>query len=79
MQITEVRIYPTNEKMVKAYATIVFDNCMMIREIKVIKSTMGLFVSFPAKKQWDGSHRQLAYPANADHANDDRADDTDGV
>jgi DNA-binding cell septation regulator SpoVG len=44
MQVTEVRIYPTNEDLVSAYATIVFDNCLMIREIKVIKSTMGLFV-----------------------------------
>jgi DNA-binding cell septation regulator SpoVG len=26
----------------------------------------GLFVSFPAKKQRDGSERQLAYPANAE-------------
>ena len=40
LTVTEVRIYPTNEKMVKAYATIVFDNCLMIREIKVIESNM---------------------------------------
>jgi stage V sporulation protein G len=65
MQVTEVRIYPTNEDLVSAYATIVFDNCLMIREIKVIKSTMGLFVSFPAKKQRDGTYRDLAFPANA--------------
>jgi DNA-binding cell septation regulator SpoVG len=26
----------------------------------------GLFVSFPSKKQRDGSDRQLAYPANAE-------------
>jgi hypothetical protein len=26
----------------------------------------GLFVSFPAKKQRDGTHRQLAYPGNAE-------------
>jgi stage V sporulation protein G len=44
---------------------IVFDNCFMIREIKVIKSAMGLFVSFPAKKQRDGTYRDLAFPANA--------------
>ena len=46
--------------------TIVFDNCFMIGEIRVIKSTTGLFVSMPAKKQRDGTHRQLAYPANAE-------------
>jgi stage V sporulation protein G len=65
MQITEITIHPTNEKMVKAYATICFDNCFLVQEITVIKSTMGLFVSFPAKKQRDGTHRDLAFPANA--------------
>src|SRR5882724_788711 len=66
MQTTEVRIYPTNEDLVKAYVTITFDNCLMIREIRVIQGPTGLFVSFPAEKQRDGTHRQLAYPANAE-------------
>src|SRR5437016_10623601 len=66
MQITEVRIYPTNEDLVKAYVTITLDNCLMIREIRVIQGPTGLFVSFPSEKQRDGTHRQLAYPANAE-------------
>ena len=66
MQITEVTIHPTNDGVVRAYVDIVFDNCLMVRELKVIKGSTGLFVSFPAKKQRDGTHRQLAYPANAE-------------
>jgi DNA-binding cell septation regulator SpoVG len=31
-----------------------------------MQNPTGLFVSFPAKKQRDGTHRQLAYPANAE-------------
>jgi len=69
MQITEVRIYPTNEDLVKAYVTIVFDNCSMIREIRVIKNTMGYLVSMPAKKQPDGTHLDIAYPANDETRN----------
>src|SRR5262245_39228192 len=69
MQITEVRIYPTNEDLVKAYVTIVFDNCSMSREIRVIKSTMGYLVSMPAKKQPDGTHLDIAYPANDETRN----------
>jgi stage V sporulation protein G len=69
MQITEVRIYPTSEHLVKAYVTITFDNCFMIREIKVIKSTTGLFVSMPSRKQRDGTHWDIAYPANAEMRN----------
>ena|GEM_PF-3540501 len=45
---------------------IVFDNCLMVPEIRVIQGPTGLFVSFPAKKQRDGSDRQLAYPANVE-------------
>jgi stage V sporulation protein G len=66
MQITEIAIRPTNEGLVRAYVDIVFDNCLMIEEIRIVKGPTGLFVSFPAKKQRDGSHRQLAYPANAE-------------
>jgi stage V sporulation protein G len=65
MQVTEARIYPTDEDIVRAYVTIAFDNWLMIRQIKVIRSTTGHFVSMPAKKQRDGTHRQLAYLANA--------------
>jgi stage V sporulation protein G len=66
MQITEIAIHPTSEGLLRANVNIVFDNCFMVREIRVIQGPTGLFVSFPAKKQWDGTHRQLAYPANAE-------------
>jgi stage V sporulation protein G len=69
MQITEVRIYPTNEDLVKAYATISFDNCFLVQEIRVIKGPTGLFVSFPAKKQRDGTYWDIAFPANAETRN----------
>lgn len=32
MQITEITIYPTNEDLVRAYVSIVFDNCFMVGE-----------------------------------------------
>jgi DNA-binding cell septation regulator SpoVG len=31
--------------------SIVFDNCFMVGEIRVMQGPTGLFVSFPAKKQ----------------------------
>ena len=66
MEITEITIHPTNDGLVRAYVDIVFDNCFMVGEIRVMQGPTGLFVSFPAKKQRDGSDRQLAYPANAE-------------
>ncbi len=64
MRITELAVQPTNDGQVKAIVNIVFDNCFAIGVIKVMQGTAVLFVAFPAKKQRDGSDRELAYPAN---------------
>jgi stage V sporulation protein G len=45
---------------------IVFDNCFMVREIRVIEGPTGLFLSFPTKKLRDGTHWDIAFPANAE-------------
>ena len=66
MQVTEVTIRLTNEDLVKAYVNIVFDNCFIVRDVKVIKGTRGLFVSMPTKKQRDGTRRDIAFPTNAE-------------
>jgi stage V sporulation protein G len=65
-QITEITIHPTNEGVVRAYVDIVFDNCFMIEGIRIVKGPTELFISFPAKTQWDGTHRDIAFPANAE-------------
>jgi stage V sporulation protein G len=69
MEITEITIHPTNEDLVRAYVSIVFDNCFMVGEIRVMQGPTGLFVSFPAKKQRDGTHWDIAFPANAETRN----------
>jgi stage V sporulation protein G len=66
MQITEITIHPTINGVVGAYVDIVFDNCLKVEGIKVIKGPTGLFISFPSKKQEDGTYRDLAFPANAE-------------
>lgn len=52
MEITEVRIFPKEgqDKKLKAYATITFDNCFVVRNVKVIDGTKGLFVAMPSRK-----------------------------
>jgi stage V sporulation protein G len=66
MQITEVRIRPSNKDVVKAYASICFDDCFVVYDIKVIQSSTGLFLSFPTKKLRDGTYWDIAYPADAE-------------
>ena len=66
MEITEVRIYPANENLVKAYATICFDDCFLVHDISVIEAATGLFISFPTKNLSDGTHWDIAFPANTE-------------
>ena len=65
MEITEVKVYlvSDNEKL-KAYATIIFDNCFVVRDLKVIDGNSGLFVAMPSKKKKDGTYRDTAHPLN---------------
>jgi stage V sporulation protein G len=65
MQITKITIDPVNEGLVRAYVSIVFDDCFMVGEIRVMRGTTGPFVSFPARRESDGTHRDIAFPANA--------------
>jgi len=62
MEVTEVRIFPMEEEKLKAYATITFDDCFVVRDLKVIKGNNGLFVAMPSKKRKDGTYRDTAHP-----------------
>ena len=64
MQITEVKVFPVNEERLKAYATITFDNCFIVRDLKVISGNNGLFIAMPSKKRKDGTYRDIAHPLN---------------
>ncbi|MCM8763185.1 MAG: septation protein SpoVG family protein [Candidatus Omnitrophica bacterium] len=52
MEITEVRIFPKEspDKKLKAYATVTFDNAFVVRNIKVIEGSSGLFIAMPSRK-----------------------------
>jgi len=65
MEITEVKVFPvTDGEKLKAYATIVFDNAFIIRDLKVIEGVKGLFVSMPSRKRKDGTFRDVVHPLN---------------
>ena len=52
MEITEVKVYPAKETgRLKAYATIVFDNGFIVRDLKIIQGDKGLFVSMPSREE----------------------------
>ncbi|MGA9530422.1 MAG: septation regulator SpoVG [Candidatus Babeliales bacterium] len=67
MKITEVKIFPVRDSgRLKAYATIVFENAFIIRDLKVIEGDKGLFVSMPSRRKKDGSFKDIAHPLNSE-------------
>ena len=52
MEITEVRVAlrEGSERRLKAYATLTFDHCFVVRNIKIIEGKNGLFVAMPSRK-----------------------------
>ena len=64
MEITEVKVFPVNEEKLKAYVTIVLDNCFIVRDLKIINGNSGLFVAMPSKRRKDGTYKDIAHPLN---------------
>ncbi len=62
MDITEIRVSTRNEDRLKAYVTVTFDNCFVVRHIRIVKTEKGLLVSMPSRKLPDGSHKDIAHP-----------------
>jgi stage V sporulation protein G len=52
VEITEVRVIlkDSQDKKLKAYATVTFDNVFVVRDIKVIEGGTGLFIAMPSRK-----------------------------
>ena len=64
MEVTEIRVFPVDEDKLRAYVTITFDHCFVVRDLKIIRGTSGLFVSMPSKRRKDGSYKYIAHPLN---------------
>ena len=52
MKITEVRIFQKedDDKKLRAFATITFDDCFVVRDIKIIEGSKGCFVAMPSRR-----------------------------
>src|ERR687897_2623243 len=66
MEVTEVKVFPVNEDILRAYVTITLDHCFVIRDLKIIKRSTGYFVSMPSKKRSDGTYKDIAHPVNSE-------------
>lgn len=64
MEISEVKVFPIHEEKLKAFVSIVFDQCFMVNDIKIIQGRDGLFISMPSRKKKNGEFKDVAHPLN---------------
>ena len=63
MEITEVKVRLWDDKRLRALVTIVFEDCFVVRNIKVIEGRdQKLFVAMPSRRQSDGTYVDIAHP-----------------
>ena len=59
MEITEVRIklMEKSDDRLQAFCSITFDNCFVVRDLKIIDGTSGPFVAMPSRKLTSHCHQ----------------------
>ena len=71
MKITNVRVRRVlGEGKLKAYATITFDDCFVIHNVKVIEGKNGAFIAMPSRKTKKGEYKDVAHPIHSDFRNE---------
>jgi stage V sporulation protein G len=64
LQITEVRIALRDDDKLKAFASMTFNDAFVVRGLKIIEGTNGMFVAMPSRKKPDGTYQDVAHPIN---------------
>ena len=67
MKITEVRIMPSKGGKVKAFASIVLDDCFIVNDLRIVEARDGHYmVTMPTRKSRNGQLRDIAHPLNTE-------------
>ena len=63
MIITDVQIRKiVAEGKLKAYATVTFDDCFVLHNVKLIEGEEGIFVAMPSRRTKTGTYKDIAHP-----------------
>ena len=60
-----VRIVKKDDSKLKAVASVTFDDCFVVHDIKVIEGNEGFFIAMPSRKTADGEYKDIAHPINS--------------
>lgn len=62
MEITSVNVYLKENSRMKSLASVILNDCFVIRDIRIIEGDNGLFIAMPSKKKADGEYKDIAHP-----------------
>ena len=66
MQITDIKVRKFFEEgPMKAIASVTFDDCLAVHDVKVIYARDRYFIVMPSRKNPDGTYRDIVHPINA--------------
>lgn len=67
MNITKVEVFlREDDNILKAFANIIIEDCLIVRNIKIIDGSKGLFVAMPNRKLQNGEYRDVVHPLNSE-------------
>lgn len=64
LKITSVRINPHQSHRMLAYAEIVINHALVVKDIRIIDGHNGRFAAFPSRQGSSGLHYDLVHPTN---------------
>ena len=65
LNITDIRITKVEgDDKLRAFAALVFDDCFLVGDLRVVEGEDGFFVAMPSRRKRDGSFKDIAYPLN---------------
>ncbi len=68
MNITEVRVrlIKKEEGKLKAVASVTFDDCFVVHDVKIIEGSEGCFIAMPSKRTPEGEYKDIVHPLNTE-------------
>lgn len=66
MQITSVNVkkFDKEDSKMKGIASVILDDCFVIRDIRIIEKEEGLFIAMPSRRKGDREYHDVAHPIN---------------
>lgn len=64
MKITDVRVrlVDKGDSKLKGVASVTFDDCFVVHDIKVIAGNESCFIAMPSRKTGEGEYKDIAHP-----------------